>query len=70
MFFETNGTASFPENFQIHTLEVSLSLMVTSAPLWFYLSPQLFFKNGATLLQLFEKVEEELGEEIVCVSKT
>jgi hypothetical protein len=32
--------------------------------------PQLFFKNGVTLLQLFQKVEEELGEEIVCILKT
>jgi hypothetical protein len=35
-----------------------------------YLSPQLFFKSGATVVQLFRKVEEELGEEIVCISKT
>ena len=35
-----------------------------------YLLPQLFFKNGVTLLQLFQKVEEELGEEIVCILKT
>ena len=34
MVFKANGAASFPESFRIHTLEVSLSLMVTSAPLW------------------------------------
>lgn len=31
--FKSNGMASFPDNLRIHTLEVSLSLMVTSAPL-------------------------------------
>ena len=34
MVFNANGTASFPESLRIQTLEVSLSLMVTSAPLW------------------------------------
>ena len=34
MVFKANGAASFPESLRIHTLEVSLSLMVTSAPLW------------------------------------
>ena len=30
----------------------------------------IFFKNGVTVVQLFRKVEEELGEEIVCILKT
>jgi hypothetical protein len=34
MVFKANGAASFSESLRIHTLEVSLSLMVTSAPLW------------------------------------
>ena len=34
MVFKASGAASFPESLRIHTLEVSLSLMVTSAPLW------------------------------------
>ena len=34
MVFKANGAASFPESLRIHTLEVRLSLMVTSAPLW------------------------------------
>jgi len=37
MVFKANGAASFPESFRIQTLEVSLSLMVTSAPLWLLL---------------------------------
>ncbi len=34
MVFKANGAASFPESFRIQTLEVSLPLIVTSAPLW------------------------------------
>ena len=56
MVFNANGTASFPESLRIHTLEVSLSLMVTSAPLWLLpitvsisKSPNLFFRSTITL---------------------
>ena len=52
MVFNANGAASFPESLRIHTLEVSLSLMVTSAPLWLLPmtvsisnSPNLSFKS-------------------------
>ena len=45
MVFKANGAASFPESLRIQTLEVSLSLTVTSATLWFFKSRKKLMKN-------------------------
>ena len=66
MVFKANGAASFPESFRIHTLEVSLSLMVTSAPLWY--SPNtyngaMYLVKGLNRLKGYAPVLEEIAKE-------